>query len=78
VSIVMGDGLKTGVRFPIGAKMLSSSGSGVPTAFYKTCTGGSLVKWPRHDHSPPSGAEVANAWKLYLHSHIRLRGLVFN
>jgi hypothetical protein len=30
------------------------------------------------DHSPPSSAEVKNAWKLYIHSPIRLHGVVLS
>jgi len=38
------------------------------------------VKWRGReaDHSPPSSAELKNAWKLYLQSPIRLHGLVLS
>jgi hypothetical protein len=29
-------------------------------------------------HSPPSSTEIKNAWEMYLHSPMRLHGVVFN
>jgi hypothetical protein len=47
------------------------------------CVSGALsqgVKWPENeaDHSPPSSAEVKEWVKLYLHSPIRLNGVVLS
>jgi len=34
--------------------------------------------WRQADHSPPSSADVKNAWSLYLHSAVFLHGVVLS
>jgi hypothetical protein len=90
VGIALGYGLDdrgSGVRFPAGAGKFSlhhrvQNGSGAHTASYpvntRVCFPG--VTWPgcEADHSPPSSAEVKEWVELYLHSPIRLHGVVFS
>jgi hypothetical protein len=66
----------TEVRFPAGAGIVSSSpprpvGSGVLSL---------RVKRPGReaDHSPPSSADVKEYVELYIHSPIRLHGVVLS
>jgi hypothetical protein len=77
----------TRVRLPAGAGNFSlyhrvQNGSGVHPAFYPMGSRGSFlgVKRPRReaDHSPPSNAEVKELVELYLHSPIRLHGVVLS
>jgi hypothetical protein len=73
------------VQFPAGAGNFSlhqrvQDGSGAHPASYPVGTRGSFleVKGPGReaDQSPPSSAEVKECVELYLHSPIRLRGVV--
>jgi hypothetical protein len=73
------------VRFPVGAGNFSlhlrvQNGSGAHSASYPMGTGALTlgVKRPvrEADHSPPSSAEVNECVELYLHSQIRLHGVV--
>jgi hypothetical protein len=75
------------VRFPAGAGNFSlhhrvQNGSGAHPASYPRGTRGSFpgVKRPGHeaDHSSPSSAEVKERVELYLHSPIRLHGVVLS
>jgi hypothetical protein len=75
----------TGVRIPVGAGNFSlhhhvKTGSETHTASYPMGTGCSFPGVKRTgreaDHSPPSTAEVKECVKLYLHSPIRLHGVV--
>jgi hypothetical protein len=58
------------------------NGSGAhPASYPMGIRGTSLgVKWPGReaDHSPPSSAEVKELVEPYLHSPIRLHGVVLN
>jgi hypothetical protein len=88
VVIALGYGLDnrgSRVRFPVGAGNFSlhhrvQSGSGAHPAPIQWVPGAlSLgVKWPGNeaDHSFPSSAEVKDFVELYLHSPIRLHGVV--
>jgi hypothetical protein len=57
-------------------------GSGFHSASYPNGTGGcfSGIKRPGReaDYSPPSSAEVKNYGAIYLHSPMRLHGVVLN
>jgi hypothetical protein len=75
------------VRFPAGAGNFSlhhrvQNGSGAHPASYPMGSRGSSlgVKRPGRetDHSPPSSAEVKECVELYLHSPIRLHGVVLS
>jgi hypothetical protein len=75
------------VLFPAGAGNFSlhhrvQNGSGAHPASYPMGTGGSFpgVKRPgrRADHSPPSSAEVKNAWSYTSTHPIRLHGVVLS
>jgi hypothetical protein len=88
VGIALGYGLDdrvSRVRFPAGAENFSlhqrvQNGSGAHPASYPMGTRGSFpgVKWPEReaDHSPPSTAEVKNAWSYTSTPSIRLHGVV--
>jgi hypothetical protein len=58
------------------------NGSGAQPASYPMCSESSFpgVKRPGReaDHSPPSSAQVKECVELYLHSPIRLHGVVFS
>jgi hypothetical protein len=58
------------------------TGSGVHPTSYKMGTGGSFpgVKWQGReaDHSPPNSAEVKKNVDLYIHSPIRVHGVMLN
>jgi hypothetical protein len=75
------------VWFPAGAENFSlhhrlQNGSGTHPASYPMGTRGSFPGVKRlgreADHSPPSSAEVKEWVELYLHSPIRLYGVVFS
>jgi hypothetical protein len=89
VGLALGYGLDdwgSRVRFPAGAGNFSlnhrvQTGSGTHPASYLMGTGGVLylgVKRPEReaDHSPPSGAEVNNAWSYTSTPPMRLHGVV--
>jgi hypothetical protein len=90
VGIALGYGLDnrgSGVRFPTGAGNFSlhhrfQNGSGAHPASIKWVPGVlSLgVKRPGReaDHSPPSSTEAKERVELYLHSAIRLHGMVLS
>jgi hypothetical protein len=90
VGIALGYGMDdrgSRVRFPAGAGNFSlhhrvQNGSGAHRTSYPMGTKGTSlgVKRPRGeaDHSPPSSAEVKEWVKLYLHSPIRLHGVVLS
>jgi hypothetical protein len=90
VGIASGYGLDDrtiGVRFPAGAgnfylRHRVQTGSGAHPTFYPIGTSGSFLglKWPGReaDHSPPYSAEVKECVECYLHSPIRLHGVVFS
>jgi hypothetical protein len=89
VGIALGCGLNdrgSRVRFPAGAGTFSlhhrvQNGSGAHPASYPMGTTGSFpgVKAAgSSDHSPPSSAEVIECVELYLHSPIRLHGVVLS
>jgi hypothetical protein len=90
VGIALGHGLDdrgSRVRFPAGAGNFSlhhrlQNGSGAHPVSYTMGTRGSFpgVKRPGReaDHSPPSSAEVKECVELYLHSPIRLHGVVLS
>jgi hypothetical protein len=74
-----------GVRFSAGARNFYpyhrvQTDSGAHPASYSVCTGGFLpeVKAAGREahHSPPSSAEIKECLELYLHSPIRLHGVV--
>jgi hypothetical protein len=74
-----------GVRFPVGSGNFSlrhfiQTGSGAHTASYPMGTRGSFPEGKaagrEADHSPPSSAEVKECVEIYLHSSIRLHGVV--
>jgi hypothetical protein len=76
-----------GVRVPAGAGNFSlyhsvQTGSGPPLASYQMGTGGSFpgVNWPGReaDLSPPSSAEVKNAWNYSSTPPIRLHVMVLS
>jgi hypothetical protein len=76
-----------GVRVPAGAGNFSlhhrvQTDSGAHPASYPTVTGGSFSRGKaagrETDHSPPSGAEVKNAWSCTSTSTIRLHGVVLS
>jgi hypothetical protein len=81
-----------GVRLPVGAGNFSlrhrvQTGSGDHSAFYPVGTGGCFhaggggrgERLEREaDHSPPSSAEGQECAELYLHSPIRLHGVVLS
>jgi len=48
-------------------------------SLYRRVQGGPGVKRPKReaDHSPPSSSEVKESVELYLHSPIRLHGVLF-
>jgi hypothetical protein len=82
VGRVAGNGLGDGVRFPAGLRHFSlfhrvKTGSGVHLASHPMGTrnkGGEGVKLTAHVHLVPRSRMV----ELYLHSHVRLRGVVLN
>jgi hypothetical protein len=88
VGIVLGYGLDdrgSRFRFPAGAGNFSlhhrvQNGSGASPASYPMGTRGLSLGVKRQgreaDHSPPSSAEVKECVELYLHSPIRLHGVV--
>jgi hypothetical protein len=90
VGIALGYGLDdrgSRVRFPAGAGNLSlhhrfQNGSGAHPASYPMSTRGSSLGVKRlgreHDHSPPSSAEVKNAWSYTSTLPIRLHGVVLS
>jgi hypothetical protein len=90
VGIALGYGLDdrgSKVRFPAGAGNFSlhhhvQNGSGTHPASYPVGTRGSLprVKRPEReaDHSPPSSAEVKNAWSYTSTPPIRLYGVMLD
>jgi hypothetical protein len=84
VGIALGYGLDDrGSRFPAGAGNFSlhrrvQNGSGTHPASYPMATGGSFSGGKAADHSPPSSAVVKEWVKLYLHSPIRLHGVVLS
>jgi hypothetical protein len=90
VSIALGYGLDergSRVRFPAWAGNFSlhhrvQNGSGAHPTSYSVGTRGSFpeVKRPKReaDHSPPSSTEVKECVELYLHSPIRLHGVVLS
>jgi hypothetical protein len=90
VGIALGYGLddrSSMVRFPAGAGSFSlhhrvQNGSGAHPASYPMGTRGSFpgVKrpGPEVDHSPPSSAEVQNAWSYTSTPPIRLYGVVLS
>jgi hypothetical protein len=90
VGIVLGYGLNdrgSRVQFPTGAGNSSlyhriQNGSGAHPASYTMVTGvlSPGVKWPwrEADHSPPSSAEVKNAWSYTSTRPIRLPGVALS
>jgi hypothetical protein len=89
VCIATGYGLDDrmiGVRFPAGARNFSlhhrvQTGSGAHAAPSPMGTGGcspGARPGRETDHSPPSNAEVKEYVRLYLHSPIRLHGVVLS
>jgi hypothetical protein len=91
VGIALGYGLEdrgSRVRFPAGVGNFSlhhrcvQNGSGAQPASYLMGTRGSFpgVKRPEReaDHSPPSSAEVKNAWSYTTASPIRLHGVMLS
>jgi hypothetical protein len=87
VGIALGYGLDdrgSRVRFPAGAGNFSlhriQNGSGAHSASYPVGTWGSFpggkATGREADHSRPSSAEVKECVELYLHSPIRLHGVV--
>jgi hypothetical protein len=90
VGIVLGYGLDdrgSRARFPAGAGNFSlhhrfQNGSGAHPASYPMSTRDSFPGVKRQgreaDHSPPSSAEVKNAWSYISISPIRLHGVVFS
>jgi hypothetical protein len=90
VGITLGYGLDergSRVRFPTGAGNSSlhhrvQTSSGAHPASYPMCTRGSFlgVKRPGReaDHSPPSSADVKNAWSYTSIPPIRLHGVVLS
>jgi hypothetical protein len=75
------------IRFPAGTGNFSlhhrvQNGSGDHTASYPIDTRGSSLEVKRPgreaDHSPPANAEVKEWVELYLHSPIRLHGVVLS
>jgi hypothetical protein len=85
VGIALGYGLDdrgSRVRFPAGTGNFSlhhrvQNGSGAHPASYPMGTRGCFPEGEA-DHSPPSSAEVKEWVELYLHSPIRLHGVVFS
>jgi hypothetical protein len=70
-----------GVRFPAGNRNFPlrhhvQTGSGAHPASYPMCTVKRLAR--EADHSPPSIAEVKECVEIYLHSPIRLHGVVLS
>jgi hypothetical protein len=77
----------SGVRVPAGAGNFSlhhrvQTGSGAHPASYTRVTRGSFpggkAAGGEADHSPPSSAEVNECVELYVHSPIRLHGVVLS
>jgi len=60
--------------------ILSQTGSGAHPVSYLMGTGGSFLgvkrPWRKADHSPPSSAEVKNAWGYTYITPVRLHGVV--
>jgi len=76
-----------GIRIPTGDENLSlqhrvQTDSGAHPASYPICIGALSLGLKRPgreaDHSPPSSAEVIECVELYLHSPVRLRGVVLS
>jgi hypothetical protein len=72
-----------GVRVPVGSRIFSSPNHPSRTALRSTQPPIQWVPGVKRpgrevDHSPPTIAEVKNKVDLYIHSHIRLHGVVLN